>query len=132
MANKYFGEATFTVDDKTYTLRIDMKAWALAQDELTKGDRVPSLALIGKRLEANHALTMMALFWAALQRYHPSITSEQASDILEQSDGKGTKALIEAVNFASPDAADAQELRGAANPPEAQAKEDKPRGAGGK
>jgi hypothetical protein len=132
MATKHSGEATFTVDDKTFTLRIDLRAWALAQDELTKGARVPSLELIGKRLESDHALTIMAVFWAALQRHHPLITADQAYDILEQSGGAGTKALIEAVNLANPDTADAQELRGAANPPEAQAKEDKPRGAGGK
>jgi hypothetical protein len=131
MANR-FGESTFVVDEKTYTVRVDLKAWALAQDELTKGDRVPSVNLIGKRLDAGHLLTVMAVFWASLQRHHPAISMEHATELLHRSEGKGSEALVEAIKRSNPDVEDTAELGASTNPPEAQVKEDKPRGAGGR
>ena len=47
MANRFRGEATVTIDGKTYTLLMDFHALMLAQDALTKGDVVPSIDEMG-------------------------------------------------------------------------------------
>lgn len=133
MANREKGEATFQVGEKTYTMRIDMHAWALAQDALTTGERVPDLELILKRLYAGHALSMIAACWAALQRFHPEVGNlMDTSALMERSKGAAAKALLKAVNSSSPDAKDLEELGVTANPPKAQDDTAQPSGTGEK
>jgi len=130
MANAMKGESDITISGKRYTLVVSMYAYAMAQDALTKGDKVPSIDLIGERLDAGHALTVIALFWGSLQKYHPHIqTLEQATDLMEQSNGEAAKTLINAVRRATPEAADLRELD-TANPPQAQGETSENRGTG--
>jgi len=130
MANAMKGEAAIQIGKKRYTLVVSMYAYALAQDALTKGASVPSIELISSRLDSGHALTLVALFWGSLQKYHPQIeTLEQATELMELSNGEAAKVLIEAVKRSAPEAADLKELGGTANPPQAQG-ENENRGTG--
>lgn len=122
MANREKGEASFQAGDKTYTLLIDMHAWALTQDALTKGDVVPTLELIDQRLKAGHLLTIAAAFFASLQRYHADeiVSIRKATALLQKSDGKGSDALLAAIKESSGDEADLREMGVKPNPTPAQ------------
>lgn len=133
MANREKGEETVVIDGKPYTLRIDLHAWALAQDALCKGATVPSMDVIAARLSANHMLTILVVFWASLQRYHAKDAADvrQATVLFEKSGGAAADALVKAVSRSGADEADTKELGVGANPPQAQG--DKPaRGVGDK
>lgn len=118
MANREKGEATFKTGGDRYTLAMNMHAWALAQDALCKGDHVPSIERVQKRLAAGHFLTIEAVFWAALQKHHPDVTVEQATDLMGQSASGAAEALRAALAAATPETADVRELE--RNPPKAQ------------
>lgn len=122
MANREKGEATFSIGAKTYTLRVDTTAWAWAQDALSKGAKVPAMELITQRIAANHALTILALFYGSLQKYHGHDVADlrQATDLFEKSGGAAADALGHAVVRSSPDHKDLEELGVGANPPKAQ------------
>lgn len=121
MANRERGEVDIEIEGTVYKLSVSLHAWALAQDALTKGDRIPNIELIGKRLSAGHMLTAVAVFWAALQRHHPEIeTMEQATELMQLSDGKASKAVAEAIQRTEPDPSDLEELGASTNPPVAQ------------
>lgn len=122
MANREKGEASFQVGQKTYTLLVDIHGWALTQDALTKGDVVPGLELIDRRLNAGHLLTIVAAFWASMQRYHADeiVSIRQATALLEKSEGKGADALMKAIKLSTADEADLREMGVKPNPTPAQ------------
>lgn len=121
MANREKGEVSVDIGGKTYTLLVNMHAWALAQDALTKGDAVPGLDMLSKRLSSGHMLSIIAVFWAALQQYHADevLTIRHATTLLEKSEGKAAEALVKAVNQSGADKADLRELGVEGNPTKA-------------
>lgn len=145
MSNRQKGEATLNLKDgRTFTLKINFHAWALTQDALTKRVRVPQRGMppridvqvptieeIQADLERGHELTGIALFWAALQKYHPEIeTQEAAADVMEEAGAEAALCMLDALGLARPDPEDIKELelKAKANPPSAQpAKARKPK-----
>lgn len=134
MANREKGEESVEIDGKRYTLRIDMHAWALAQDVLTKGDAVPDMALLSKRMTSGHMLSILAVFWAALQRYHAKDAPDlrEATALFEKSGGPAAEALVKAVSRSSAAEDDLRELSVSENPPQAQGDKKEKHGAGDK
>jgi hypothetical protein len=140
MANREKGESTLQIGDTAYTLVLNLHAWALAQDALTKytrgkkGERVPSVPPVEEimaLLQRQHVKSAIAVFWAALQKHHPDIeTLEQATELMSLSGGAAGQAMLEAMGVSVADTRDVQEIAGAANPPEAQARSGKKRGDG--
>ena len=134
MANREKGEATFEIDGKTYRIRVDIQAWAWAQDVLSKGPKVPSMELLTARLSANHMMTILAVFGGSLQRYHEQEAPDirKATDIFEKSGGAAAEALTQAIMRSAPDSKDLEELGVAANPPKAQGGKKQLNGTGDK
>lgn len=132
MANREKGEAAFEIDGKTYRIRVDLQAWAWAQDALSKGARVPSIELLTARLAANHMLTILAVFAGSLQRYHEHDVTDvrKATEIFEKSGGAAADALAQAIMRSSPDSDDLKELGVRENPPPAQGGKKAKAGAG--
>lgn len=135
MANREKGEATFQIGEKTYTLLVDALAWAVAQDALSKGAKVPTMELVTERLNAQHMMTILAVFYGAMQRHHgldaPDI--RRATEVFVRSKGAAASALGDAVIRSAPDHKDLEELGVAANPPKARAsKRQRLNGTGGK
>lgn len=132
MANREKGEASFQIGEKTYTLRVDIQAWAWAQDALSKGAKVPAIELLTQRLAANHMMTILAVFGGSLQRYHEHEAPDlrRATDLFEKSGGAAADALAQAIIRSSPDHKDLDELGVEANPPKAQAAKKQANGTG--
>jgi len=119
MANPLRGEASFTHGGRTYQLRLSLHAWAVAQDALTKNGQVPSFDEISDRVRQESILHVIAIFYGMLQEKHPEIqTMQQASEILQASEGVGAMAFAKAFGLQRPDPKDVQELK------EAEAKAD--------
>lgn len=132
MANREKGEATFSVGEKTYTIVVDTTAWAVAQNELSKGADVPAMELMTARLSANHMMTILAVFYGSLQKHHGRVVQDQrtATGIFERSKGAAAEALAKAIGLSAPDSEDLKELGVTANPPKAQGGKKKPAGTG--
>lgn len=122
MANREKGEATFQIGEKTYTLTVDTTAWAVAQDALSKGSKVPDMKLMTVRLAENHMLTILAVFYGSLQKHHGHEVDDlrRATDLFVKSDGAASDALTDAIERSSPNYKDLEELGVSANPHKAQ------------
>lgn len=132
MANREKGESSVRIGEKTYRLVLNFHAWALTQDALTTGNRVPSIEQIMTRMGKGHFLTAIAVFWAGLQKHHPEIeTLDKATELMVASEGAASRAIIEALDLSTADVKDAKELEGNANPQTAQASAKAKRTVGG-
>jgi hypothetical protein len=87
MANRFLGEASASVDGKSYTLRLDFNAMC-AFEEATGEDAMQMLESLerGKPKGAvkgqGYATILRTLVWCMLKRHHPDATQEEAGDIL--------------------------------------------------
>lgn len=76
MANPALGEVAFKAADAEYTLKFSTNAICELEERLDKG-----LNTIVANME--RLTTVRALLWAGLRAHHPSVTIQQAGEILD-------------------------------------------------
>lgn len=93
-ANPEKGEVALTVGDRSYIYVLDMNALCIAEKAMSKDEErlVTSQEIVLSSVMGSNRHTRFML-WAALQRHHPEVTLEDATDIL----GKigGTQTLVQ-------------------------------------
>lgn len=88
MSNPERGSFHFVVDDQTYRLKLTLDGIAQLEDHYeAKYKRPFTFANILARIEAGSVSAIRALIWAALLDGHPSITVEQAGELIDKSGG---------------------------------------------
>lgn len=99
MANRFLGEATTKVGDKSYTLRMDFNAMCEFEDA-TGRDAMGAFA----DMESGNASVkdIRAIVWAALREHHPEATLTDAGAILSEN----TDVLQSLMAAIAPDAGD--------------------------
>ena len=94
MSQKANPDQQIEVGGKVYTLRFSVKAQAALQDHYGLKSLSELVVLLnGKEILGPDDLA--AIMWASLRRFHPSVTKEQAMDIV---DDLGIEAANEAIN----------------------------------
>lgn len=129
-ANKEKGEVSFSVGEgdekRVYKIVLNFHAWALVQDKLTdpNGSTFPTIERIMALAQAGHLYTILATFWAGMQRYHSREfpTVEAASQFMEDTKGEAANAVRAALKAAQADDRDVHELmQNSPRPTDAQA-----------
>lgn len=105
MTNPHRGQATFTVDGKTYTMRGSIDAICALESISGKG----MIAIIRELSDPelmSLSLTRQVL-WAMLQEHHPEMTLQDAGELIPAAGGLKaiTKSIEEALVRMSPDIA---------------------------
>lgn len=129
MANRERGEFEVQIAGVQYTLVMNTNALAAAQEALSTPKEIAKIEDIYQAVNNGSVKHVIVFFWAALRKYHPLVTVEQAGELIDAAGGlSGFGPLMSAVNARSePDKADVQELR-RANPPRARANGTRGRG----
>ena len=97
MTNPHKGDVVLNVADKTYTLRYSHSALVKLETQLGKG-----LMKVMQEMSSPEEMrigTVAALLWAGLQKHHPSMTLEEATDLLDDIDG-GARGAVEVLGEA--------------------------------
>lgn len=82
------------IGGKSYTLRFSVKAQAALQDYYGLKSLSELVALMNSKAILEIA-DLVAILWASLRRFHPSITKDQAMDMI---DDLGIEAANEVIN----------------------------------
>lgn len=77
MANPVKGEVGFEVDDKTYTLLLDINALCIVEERL--GIKSITELEFGEGMSIR---TIRSIFWAGLQEHHPDLTEKEAGRLM--------------------------------------------------
>jgi hypothetical protein len=80
MANKLKGDVTIKAGDKEYILRLDFNALCTLEEKTGKG-----FVAISEQLSKAETMSMVmvrACLWAGLQKHHPTMTVEEAGDLV--------------------------------------------------
>lgn len=103
MSNRFLGEATTTVDGKTYTLRCDFNAMCAFEDETGK-DALETF----EKFETGKVgvMDMRTIMWSFMQHHHPEVTMQEAGHVLSCD----TDVLMKVIQAASPAPEEVQEL----------------------
>lgn len=90
----------FEIGGNSYTLRFSVKAQAALQDHYGLKSLSDLVVLLnGKEiLEPND---LAAIMWASLRRFHPSVTKDQAMDMIDDLGIEAANELINAVLVAA-------------------------------
>ena len=97
MTNPHKGDVTLDVAGKAYTLRYSHSALVKLETQLGKG-----LMKVMQEMSSPEEMrigTVAALLWAGLQKHHPSMTLEEATDLLDDIDG-GARGAVEVLGEA--------------------------------
>jgi hypothetical protein len=87
MANPERGQVALTVEDRTYTLILDMNALCELEELLSTPSQAVTAAqafVAAANLSYRH---VRALVWAALRRHHPDLTLSAVGDLIEAAGG---------------------------------------------
>lgn len=113
MANREKGEVALTISGQQYTLAPGMNALIAAEGVLStiKGKDVSSVEIINA-VQGGNLTAFRALFWGMLRKYHPSVTVEQAGDLVDSFGGMDllNAALEDALAHTQPDRQDVEAL----------------------
>lgn len=124
MANREKGEVSVEIAGTSYTLYLDLNAMALLEDYFSTPNKEVEFDYIVQRVNAGSIRHIRAFFWAALQKYHPTITVQRAGELIMDGGGLelfGNK-LLALQTTAQPDAEDLRALGvNTKNPQQAQA-----------
>lgn len=89
MANKIKGEASFTIGGTEYTICFNNDALIQLEDKLDRG--IVAITSEMQRWSAEPERLRLkwvrALLWAGLRKHHPTMTVEQTSELIDQSNG---------------------------------------------
>ncbi len=114
MANPHKGDVALSVGDKVYTLRYSHSALVKLEKLLDKG--MVQIMEDLQKTEDMRLSNVVALLWAGLQKHHPSMTEEDAADLLDDIDG-GASGAINVIGEAFERAFSAPGTKGT-NPPQ--------------
>ena len=98
MANRFLGEASTTVDGKSWTLRLDFNAMAEIEDKLGR-----SALDVLQEIEAGKSVlvtTLRAVVWSMLIEHHPEATARDAGNVLSAD----TDIMLRVLRAAMPEA----------------------------
>ena len=87
-ANPEKGEVALTVGDREYIYVLDMNALCIAEKAMSTDEErlVTSQEIVLSSVMGSNRHTRF-LLWAALQRHHPDVTLDQATEILSKLGG---------------------------------------------
>jgi hypothetical protein len=96
--NPHQGDVTLEVAGKQYVLRYSHRSLVLLEDKLDKGLMQIMRDIDGwKTHPENMRLgTIAAMLWAGLQKHHPDMTLDDATDLLDEVEG-GTVKIIDVI-----------------------------------
>lgn len=117
--NRLTGETTFQVEGRTYTLKLTSNALCLLEDQFsTPTQRVSWLEILNRGM-TGHWRELRGVLWASLRKHHPSITFEQAGDLMDALDPDVLKEAFDRLgDSARPDPEDTAALgQGRPRPP---------------
>ena len=108
MANPERGEVALTVGDRSYKLVLDFDGICQVEDVLSTPAHIvtfPEAILHSARGSHRHA---RALIWGALQRFHPTVSLEQAGELIVELGGveQAFETIAKLRKSAEPDKAD--------------------------
>lgn len=111
-ANPERGEFDITIKGTTYTLSLKTAALIALQNHFSTADTVANLDDILSKMEAKSLGHLVAGFWAALLKYHPGISYEQAVALLDDCDDWARLAIVFAalIRANRPDPLDVAEI----------------------
>lgn len=116
MVNTQRGEVPITIGGKTYALALKMAGLSALQKRLSPPDKKLKLDELIIELEQQinaQSLEHIAVFlWAALQKYHPTLTERDAMNLIDEMGGlEGLATTFAAVmESLKPDPQDVEEL----------------------
>lgn len=99
------GGASFTIDEKKYTIVQNMMAWAETQDVLERrGRRLEAPDAIGRQVDRGSLVHLGAMFYGMLQQHHSSEiqTLQQALALMELAPEAINVAMRIALGLVSP------------------------------
>lgn len=126
VANSQKGEVSFDVDGTSYTLYLDFNATCLLEDYFSTPQKEVTFDEVMEKAFRGSTRYCRAMIWAALQYHHPTITMQEAGDIVQKSGGL-TALSAKLSALAKTATADPEDLRALgvnskANPQRAQAR----------
>ncbi len=129
MANRLKGEVDFRHEGETYTLVLSTNALIQLEDLFSTKEQVFGIREIEAEVKRGSAKHLRAVFWAALQKYHPKVapTPEAAGDFMDDVGNAAGIALLQLFGISVPDGTDLAELS-KGNPLTAQDKKPRKRG----
>ena len=113
MTNPEKGEVDLVINGTTYTLTLKTAALMAFQKRFSTSEKPADLEVLMSKAQAGSLEHVMALFWAALQKFHPEITFDHAVNLIDDAGGieKLDATLLEAAQSTVPDPKDAEELK---------------------
>jgi hypothetical protein len=118
-ANPEKGEFGIVIEGVSYVLVTTFNGLIDLQNHFAKDGAMPSIESILMRAQRGELEAVRAVFWSTLRRHHPSVTVEQAGDLIQALGGAGALDLLlaQAGAASSPDPRDVDAV--GANPPKA-------------
>lgn len=112
MANVEKGEFDLVLGGKTYTLTLKTAALMALQKHFSTPDRLADLTDVMQRVEAGSIEHVVAFLWACLRKYHPEITFDQATNLIDEAGGLAEldRYFADVAGSTVPDPKDAKEL----------------------
>jgi len=102
MANRVKGEVSVDIAGASYTLCIDLNAMCALEEMFSKNGTDVTFQDVLQQVNLGKQRYIRAVFWAAFQKFHPSVTLQQVSDLVQASGGviNFTGQLVEALGIA--------------------------------
>lgn len=132
MANSQKGEIPLTLAGVSYTFKMGTSALIELQEAFSTPTKVAAIPDIFNEVNKGRIKYVRAFLWAGLRKFHPTVTLEDVSDMLDACDETEIATLLRRLGVTTqPDPKDIKELQEgvARNPPTAQTR--RTRGTGG-
>lgn len=111
MANAQKGEFALTMGGTVYTLKLGTSALIELQELLGTPEHAPTMQELVIEVVNGRAKYIRAFIWAGLRKYHPEVTLEAVSDLLDDTSEAEAKAVLRALGVSTqPDTKDVQAL----------------------
>jgi hypothetical protein len=123
MSNAVKGEFELPLGGTTYRFKVGVGALMLAQEQIGhETGTVPRLDEFTGGLDRWRLLYVRAFLWAGLRKYHPELTIEDVTDLLDAADEREAIALVAGLRGSTvPDTRDVEALEDAGARPTAAA-----------
>lgn len=133
MANVEKGEFDLVLGDKTYTLTLKTAALMALQKHFSTAEQLADLDDVMRRVEAGSIEHVVAFLWACLRKYHPEISFDQATNLIDEAGGLDElhRHFADVSKSVVPDPKDVKELASLTKEPKRPRKARAMRGIGG-
>jgi hypothetical protein len=102
MANTSKGEFPLTISGTPYVFIFNTAAMLAAEQQASTSTREVTWDQLWERVVAGSVRHFLIFFWAGLQKYHPDVTLDRVSELVDEAGGPdGLFALVKAAQKAT-------------------------------